>query len=191
MYTFSSFGYLNFSTIEEATNAIAQQHGDIFEGREIVVQFANTTYKSRRDDTVPTLTLYIGNLPYELTDVDLQELLDDLKGVRDVRIPVDRRTGLPRGFGHVDFSEQRYATEGKELLSRKAPYGRKLIVNYAKRKLMTPESHARHQDRKIEKKQAHQMRQAELKAGTQAPEFQENEPTKEQAQEPVNEQEQK
>jgi RNA recognition motif-containing protein len=43
---------------------------------------------------------------YELTDQDLQDLIADLHGVTDVRIPVDRRTGLPRGFdGDADIRD--------------------------------------------------------------------------------------
>jgi RNA recognition motif-containing protein len=151
------FGYVSFSTVEEATNAITQQHGGIFEGREVVVQFANTTYKSQ-PDRKPSRTLYIGNIPYELTDQDLQELFADLQGVTDVRIPVDRRTGLPRGFGHIDFVDQSQATAAKEVLARKAPYGRKLVVNFAKRKVLSPEDHARHQEKKMQKKSSHQGR---------------------------------
>jgi RNA recognition motif-containing protein len=186
----SSFGYINFSTVEEASNAIQQQHGGIYEGREVVVQFANTTYKTTRTESSPSMTLYLGNIPYELTDVDLQEIFEDLQGVKDVRIPVDRRTGLPRGFGHVDFVDQKAATEAKEILARKAPYGRKLIVNYAKRKVLTPENHARHQEKKLEKREAYLKRQAEREAqAAEQEQVQKQEP--EQVQEPVKEQEQK
>ncbi|CRL24752.1 Nucleotide-binding, alpha-beta plait [Penicillium camemberti] len=145
------FGYVTFTSVEEATEAITQQHGSVFEGRNLVVQFSNTIYRSMAD-TKPSQTLYIGNVPYELTDQDLQDLFDGIPGVTDVRIPVDRRTGLPRGFGHIDFADQHSATNAKEVLSRKAPYGRKLVVSFAKRKVLTPEDHQRRQQRKLEKK---------------------------------------
>ncbi|CAI7590328.1 unnamed protein product [Penicillium glandicola] len=148
------FGYVTFSTVEEATEAITQQHGGIMEGREVVVQFSNTTYRSIADNK-PSKTLYVGNVPYELTDQDLQDLFDGIPGVTDVRIPVDRRTGLPRGFGHIDFADQSSASHAKEVLSRKEPYGRKLNVTFAKRKVLTPEDHLRHQQRKLEKKKAY------------------------------------
>ncbi|CAG7930136.1 unnamed protein product [Penicillium olsonii] len=153
------FGYITYSTTEEATHAITQQNGGIYEGREVVVNYANTTYNATRNETNPTRTLYIGNIPYELTDVDLQEIFEDLKGITDVRIPVDRRTGLPRGFGHVDFADLESATAAKEMLNRKAPYGRKLFVNYAKRKIMTPEDYSRYKDKKTEKRDSEVERQ--------------------------------
>ncbi|KAJ5817185.1 hypothetical protein N7447_009418 [Penicillium robsamsonii] len=151
------FGYVTFSTIEEATEAITQQHGGIMEGREVVVQFSNSTYRSMAESK-PSKTLYIGNVPYELTDQDLQDLFDDIPGVTDVRIPVDRRTGLPRGFGHIDFKDQASATHAKEVLSRKAPYGRKLTVSFAKRKVLSPEDHLRHQQKKMEKRNPSRQR---------------------------------
>ncbi|KAJ5472213.1 hypothetical protein N7530_006214 [Penicillium desertorum] len=131
------FGYVTFSTIEEATEAITQQHGGILEGREVVVQFSNTTYRAMAD-TKPSKT----------------DLVADLQGVTDVRIPVDRRTGLPRGFAHIDFIEQSNATHGKEVLSRKEPYGRKLSVSFARRKILSPEDFQRYQQKKLEKKKA-------------------------------------
>ena len=155
------------------------------------MQYANTTYKTSRTDHVPSKTLYIGNIPYELTDVDLQEIFEDVQGITDVRIPVDRRTGLPRGFGHVDFKEQSNATAAKEILARKAPYGRKLIVNFAKRKVMTPENHARHQEKKLEKRDAKLRRQAAQESQTQVQPEKTQEQEPEQWQEAVKEPEQK
>ncbi|OQE07045.1 hypothetical protein PENVUL_c015G08785 [Penicillium vulpinum] len=151
------FGYVTFSTVEEATQAITQQHGGIMEGREVVVQFSNTTYRSMADNK-PSKTLYLGNVPYELTDQDLQDLFDDVPGVTDVRIPVDRRTGLPRGFGHIDFKDLASASNAKEVLSRKAPYGRKLTVSFAKRKVLSPEEHLRQQQKKMEKRSPNNKR---------------------------------
>ncbi|KAJ5766224.1 uncharacterized protein N7511_003840 [Penicillium nucicola] len=144
------FGYVNFSTIEEAANAIQQADGIDFEGRQLTIQYANTVYRAKSEDR-PSMTLFIGNIPYELTDQDLQNLFDDIQGVKDIRVPVDRRTGLPRGFAHVDFHDQQSATDGKEKLARRAPYGRKLMVDYARTKVMSPEFLERKNQKKIEK----------------------------------------
>lgn len=123
------------------------------EGREVVVHFANTRYKSV-SNIEPTKTLHIGNMPYEMTDQDIQELFEDIPGMIDVRIPVDRRTGLPRGFAHVDFAEQADASHAKEVLSRRSPYERKLRVSFAKRKILTPDDYQRYQDKKLAKRTA-------------------------------------
>lgn len=117
------------------------------------MNYANTNYAAELN-LKQTSTLYIGNIPYELTDVDLQDLFADVQGITDVRIPVDRATGLPRGFGHVDFATESAAVAAKEILARKAPYGRKMIVNYAKRKMMTPNDVVLNSQRKLEKRDA-------------------------------------
>lgn len=78
-----------------------------------------------------TNTLYIGNIPFEFTDRDMQELFHDIKNVIDIRVPVGRRTGMPRGFVHAEFVDSNSARQALDVLRRKAPYGRKLQVNYA------------------------------------------------------------
>jgi RNA recognition motif-containing protein len=138
----------------------------VIEGREVTVQYANTVYRAKSEEA-PSKCLYIGNIPYELTDLDLQALFEDIQGVEDIRIPVDRRTGLPRGFAHIDFLDQWSATDGKEKLSRRAPYGRKLRVSYARRKIMNPEAHERHQMKKLEKKEKEMERENKRLAAAQ------------------------
>jgi len=130
--TISRFGYVRFSTIEEAETAIAQQHMQQMEGRAVVVQFANTAMsRSEKDKTAPTFTLFVGNVPYEMTDQDMNALLEDVNNVIDVRVPVDRRSGMPRGFFHIEFLDVPSAVRAKEILSLRDPYGRKLRINFA------------------------------------------------------------
>lgn len=128
-------------------------HDTIFQGRRTVVNYANTNYAADTN-TAKSTTLYMGNIPYELTDVDLQDIFADIQGITDVRIPVDRATGLPRGFGHVDFVTESAAADAKEILSRKAPYGRKMLINYAKRRMMTPNEVVLHSQKKQDKRDA-------------------------------------
>lgn len=118
----------------------------ILEGRPVVVHFARS-HIERPADNEPSNTLFIGRIPFELTDRDLQDLFRDVKNVVDIRIPVSRRTGMPRGFAHAEFLNTEFAMRGKEVLMRKEPYGRKLRVEYAERKrvgMMVPSNeHAR------------------------------------------------
>lgn len=128
------FGYVQFDKVEEATNAIEKQHLQVIAGRQVVVQYARSHLDVRRPELPPTNTLFIGGIPFEFTDRDIQELFADVKNVIDVRIPVDRRTGMPRGFAHAEFLSVEYALRGKEVLMRKEPYGRRLRVHFAERK---------------------------------------------------------
>ena len=82
----------------------------VFEGRNIVCQFHRAKENSRsrgRDGNFvpnpPSKTLFIGNMSFEMSDKDLNDLFRDIRNVMDVRVAIDRRTGQPRGFAHADF----------------------------------------------------------------------------------------
>lgn len=109
-------------------------HSTILEGRHVVVHYARTHFNYRRASYPPTETLFIGSLPLEMTDRDLQDLFHEVKNLTDIRIPVDRRSGMPRGFAHAEFINTEAAMQALEILAMKRPYGRKLTVNYAERK---------------------------------------------------------
>lgn len=127
------FGYVQYSTIEEARRAIERQDMQMLHGRKTVVRFARTQIEQTRADMEanPSNTLFIGNIPFELTDRDLQDLFADVYNFVDIRIPVDRRSGVPRGFAHCEFIDVEAAEAAREVLRRKHPYGRKLKVQFA------------------------------------------------------------
>ncbi|KAF7594958.1 hypothetical protein BBP40_007766 [Aspergillus hancockii] len=125
------FGYVQFDSIESAKRAIDAMHMRIFEGRRAVVQFAQNNISYKRTLRPASKTIYIGNIPFEMTDRDLNELFKDIVNVIDVRVSVDRRTGMCRGFAHAEFINTESARVAFEILSRKAPYGRKLRLDYS------------------------------------------------------------
>lgn len=76
-------------------------------------------------------TLYIGNLPWSLTEDALAEAFRAVADVKSCRIITDRETGRSRGFGFVevaddDVSKVVEAMNGTEL------GGRELVVNEAR-----------------------------------------------------------
>lgn len=113
----------------------------LFEGRRLAVQFA--AYSSRaveeraRTDhpnkplNPPSKTLFIGNMSFEMTDRDLNNLFRGIRNVIDVRVAIDRRTGQPRGFAHADFVDVKSAMEALKVLEGKETYGRKLRLDYS------------------------------------------------------------
>lgn len=66
-----------------------------------------------------------------MSDADLNRLFRDVKNVLDVRVAIDRRSGQPRGFAHADFVDIESATAGKQALSGKELYGRRLRVDFS------------------------------------------------------------
>lgn len=79
------------------------------------------------------MKLFIGNLPFSLTEASLQELFEQ-NGVNvvSVKIITDRYTGRPRGFGFVEVSSAEEGKNAIEQLNGKEIEGRALAVNEAR-----------------------------------------------------------
>ncbi|GKZ95407.1 hypothetical protein AnigIFM59636_009413 [Aspergillus niger] len=126
------YGYVQFDSIDAAQRAVDALNMRLFEGRRVTVQFAQNNVYHRRQLNAPTRTLYIGNLPFEMTDRDLNELFKDVQNVVDIRVAVDRRTGQARGFAHAEFVSTSSAKAAMAILENKLPYGRRLRLDYSK-----------------------------------------------------------
>jgi RNA recognition motif-containing protein len=82
--------------------------------------------------------LYVGNLPYETTETDLQALFEKSGQVASVNVMRDRATGQARGFAFVEMSSPAEANAAISQLDQHPYGGRNLTVNLAKP--MTPRS---------------------------------------------------
>lgn len=87
--------------------------------------------RSSMPQNPPSKTLFIGNMSFEMTDRDLNDLFRGIRNVIDVRVAIDRRTGQPRGFAHADFVDVKSAQDGMKELQGKETYGRKLRIDYS------------------------------------------------------------
>ena len=76
--------------------------------------------------------LYVGNLSFNTSNEDLQELFGQAGTVETVNIVEDRDTGRSRGFGFVEMSSKEEATTAIEQLNGKEIDGRSLTVNEAR-----------------------------------------------------------
>jgi RNA recognition motif-containing protein len=76
--------------------------------------------------------LYVGNLPYETTESDLQDLFAAAGAVSTISIVRDRATGQPRGFAFVEMSDAEGAQRAIAELDQRQVGGRNLTVNEAK-----------------------------------------------------------
>ena len=130
----TSIAFVQYGSVGEAEEAIATMRGQFLEGRTLRVDMAiNRTRPARsRVTNPPSTTLYVGNLPYDLQDQELHELLADFKKVGAVRVAVDRRTGQPRGYAHVDFHDIESAQAAMDTLSQRPVKGRNIRVDFSK-----------------------------------------------------------
>jgi RNA recognition motif-containing protein len=76
--------------------------------------------------------LYVGNLPYETTESDLQTLFEAAGAVDTVTIVRDRATGQARGFAFVEMKDAEGAQKAINELDRHQFGGRNLTVNEAR-----------------------------------------------------------
>ncbi len=80
------------------------------------------------------MTIYVGNLVYEVTTSDLQEVFSEYGTVSRVHLPVDRETGRMRGFGFVEMSSDEEEAKAIETLDGAEWMGRQMKVNKARPK---------------------------------------------------------
>ena len=79
----------------------------------------------------PTKTIFIGNIPFEMTDEELNKLFNQLENCLEVRVAVDRKTGVPRGFAHADFVDIPSAEAARAALQGKEVCGRTLRIDFS------------------------------------------------------------
>src|SRR5919112_5006943 len=76
--------------------------------------------------------LYVGNLAFQTTSQDLQELFAQAGTVESASVIEDRATGQSKGFAFVEMSTEEEATAAIEQFNGKEVGGRMLKVNEAR-----------------------------------------------------------
>jgi RNA recognition motif-containing protein len=84
--------------------------------------------------------LFVGNLPYDMTEPDLREFFSSVGPLSTVIIPVDRETGKRRGFAFVEFSDPAQAEEASRKLNNQPFKGRNITINEARARENRPDS---------------------------------------------------
>jgi cold-inducible RNA-binding protein len=78
--------------------------------------------------------LYVGNLPYEVGETELQELFERAGSVESVNVMRDQATGRARGFAFVEMRTDEEAQSAITALNGTEVGGRSLTVNEARPK---------------------------------------------------------
>jgi RNA recognition motif-containing protein len=78
------------------------------------------------------MSIYVGNLSYEVTEADLTSVFAEYGAVKRVQLPIDRETGRMRGFGFVEMNTDAEETAAIDALDGAEWMGRDLKVNKAK-----------------------------------------------------------
>ena len=80
------------------------------------------------------MNIFVGNLPYSLTDEELKEAFDPFGTVDSARVITDPYSGRSRGFGFVEMTDEREGEAAVEGLNGKELKGRPLTVDRARPK---------------------------------------------------------
>lgn len=78
------------------------------------------------------MTVYVGNLSYDVTREDLERVFADYGKVGRVSLPIDRESGRPRGFAFVEMSAENEEQQIIETLDGAEWMGREMRVNKAR-----------------------------------------------------------
>ena len=84
--------------------------------------------------SVESTRVYVGNLSYDVSEQDLQELFKGIGGVRNIEIVYNRSTHRSKGYGFVEMLRMDEAKRAVEVLHDQPFMGRNMTVSGAKSK---------------------------------------------------------
>jgi RNA recognition motif-containing protein len=78
------------------------------------------------------MNIYVGNLPYSLSEEDLKAAFSQFGEVASASIIMDKMSGQSKGFGFVEMPDNSEAEEAIKALNESALNGRNIKVNQAR-----------------------------------------------------------
>lgn len=133
------FGFVEFSSLAEATRALAVLQGSMLDGHALEVKpsdkrISNSTKKSMSagGESVGrgTTKLIVRNLAFQASQKELRELFASFGSVKSVRIP-KKMGGVHRGFAFVEMTTVQEAQAALTSLENAHFYGRHLVIEPA------------------------------------------------------------
>lgn len=134
------FGFVTMSTVEEAEKAVEMLNRHEIGGRYLTVnKAAPRGSRPERTERTPQMTgpsyrVYVGNLPWDVDDVRLEQLFSEYGKVVNARVVYDRESARSRGFGFVTMSSESEVNDAIENLDGQSIGGRAIRVNVAEEK---------------------------------------------------------
>lgn len=79
-----------------------------------------------------TSKIYVGNLPYSVTDASLKSNFAEFGSVSSAKVMMDRDTGVSKGFGFVEMASAEVAQAAITALHGMSVDGRSIVVSLAR-----------------------------------------------------------
>ncbi|KAJ7477042.1 hypothetical protein B0H11DRAFT_2426684 [Mycena galericulata] len=135
------FGHVHFTTTE-AVEAALKMNGQEIDGRPVNIDYGRPADKSKvRENRAktygdspsePSATLFVGNLSFGVDEDAVWSFFNECGGgVKSVRLPTDRDTGRPKGFGYVEFEDIEGAKKAYEAANGQEIEGRAIRLDYS------------------------------------------------------------
>src|SRR5512147_2267169 len=86
--------------------------------------------------------LFVGNLPFDVTEADVRELFAPVGPLSYVFLPVDRDSGKRRGFAFIEFGDEAKAAEAMRRFNEQPFKGRPLALSEARARDARPSTGA-------------------------------------------------
>ncbi|KAJ3693957.1 hypothetical protein LUZ60_009437 [Juncus effusus] len=128
------FGFVEFDSVETATNACKDLQGTVLDGHALILQLCH----GKRESSAPkkegkdfsSTKLIVRNVAFEATTKDLRQLFIPFGQIKSVRLPM--KFGTHRGFAFVEYVTKQEAQNAMQSLSNTHLYGRHLVIERAK-----------------------------------------------------------
>nr|CAI5836223.1 unnamed protein product [Callosobruchus analis] len=133
-YSFG-FGFVKYTTPEEAAKAIEALNGFTFRNKRLKVSYSRPPGADMKDSN-----LYITNLPKDVTEEDIDNLFKHYGEIVQRTVLKDKITGMPRGVAFVRYSRGEEAQaaianlDGKMLENAILPLSVKVAEDHGRQK---------------------------------------------------------
>jgi hypothetical protein len=135
VWSWSTRGLALAASVREQGRLLAKRMQQM-RGSQVPISPAVRDAMTEADIVRASKTIYVGNLPFSVSDDDIRDLFDDYGTVESVNLITDRESGRPRGFGFVEMSDG--ADEAIQALHQKEIDGRTLSVTEARPRVARP-----------------------------------------------------
>jgi nucleolin len=156
LLTLISFGYVEFANASDAAAAHTAKQGADLDGRKINIDFATARTSGDQKDKFqsraksfgdqpgdPTDTLWVGNISFHADQDQISAAFQDYGTITGVRLPTDRETGAPKGFGYVTYSSVDEAKAAMDAMQGADLAGRSLRLDFSQPRPSNGDSPAR------------------------------------------------
>lgn len=119
--------FIDFKDAESAEQCVSITNGMDVWGRTLNSNIKEAEGGKAKREPVRDNIVYLSNLDYSLSEVEIFNMCEDLVGtgvVLEVKIPLDKNRNVPRGFAHIEFKDAAAVTaaignlNGVEVFSR-------------------------------------------------------------------------